>query len=40
MWTQEEAVFEGKYYQVRGAINQPKGSSNRISPYSSVAAKR
>ena len=25
MWTQEEAVFEGKYYQVRGAINQPKG---------------
>src|SRR3981081_2191747 len=25
MWTQEEAVFEGKYYQVRGAINEPKG---------------
>jgi F420-dependent oxidoreductase-like protein len=25
MWTQEEAVFEGNYYQVRGAINQPKG---------------
>jgi F420-dependent oxidoreductase-like protein len=25
MWTQEEALFEGKYYQVRGAINQPKG---------------
>jgi F420-dependent oxidoreductase-like protein len=25
MWTQEEAVFEGKYYQVREAINQPKG---------------
>jgi F420-dependent oxidoreductase-like protein len=25
MWTQEEAVFEGKRYQVRGAINQPKG---------------
>jgi F420-dependent oxidoreductase-like protein len=25
MWTQEEPVFEGKYYQVRGAINQPKG---------------
>ena len=25
MWTQEEAVFEGKYYQVCGAINQPKG---------------
>ena len=25
MWTQEEAVFEGKYYQVHDAINQPKG---------------
>ena len=25
MWTQEEAQFEGKYYSVRGAINQPKG---------------
>ena len=25
MWTQEEANFEGKYYQVHGAINQPKG---------------
>jgi len=25
MWTQDEAVFEGTYYQVRGAINQPKG---------------
>jgi F420-dependent oxidoreductase-like protein len=25
MWTQDEAYFEGKYYQVRGAINQPKG---------------
>src|SRR4029450_7623552 len=25
MWTQEEAVFEGADYQVRGAINQPKG---------------
>src|SRR6266516_4189707 len=25
MWTQEEATFEGQYYQVRGAINQPKG---------------
>ncbi len=25
MWTEEAAVFEGKYYQVRGAINQPKG---------------
>ncbi|MBE3560637.1 MAG: LLM class F420-dependent oxidoreductase [Ktedonobacteraceae bacterium] len=25
MWTQEEAEFLGKYYQVRGAINQPKG---------------
>jgi F420-dependent oxidoreductase-like protein len=25
MWTQEVANFDGKYYQVRGAINQPKG---------------
>ena len=25
MWMQEEAIFEGKYHQVRGAINQPKG---------------
>jgi F420-dependent oxidoreductase-like protein len=25
LWTQEEATFEGKYYQIRGAINQPKG---------------
>src|SRR5438128_7445171 len=25
MWTQEEATFEGTYYQVKGAINQPKG---------------
>lgn len=25
MWTREEATFEGKYYQIRGAINQPKG---------------
>src|SRR2546428_2528233 len=25
MWTQEKANFEGTYYQVRGAINQPKG---------------
>ncbi len=25
MWTQEEAVYEGKYYQIHGAINQPKG---------------
>src|ERR1700737_1610614 len=25
MWEQEEAVYEGKYYQVKGAINQPKG---------------
>ena len=26
MWTQEEALFEGKYYQLCGAINQPKGA--------------
>ena len=25
MWTQDEANFEGTYYQVKGAINQPKG---------------
>ncbi len=25
MWTQQEAHFEGTYYQVRGAMNQPKG---------------
>src|SRR5579884_3839795 len=25
LWEQEEATFEGQYYQVRGAINQPKG---------------
>jgi F420-dependent oxidoreductase-like protein len=25
MWAEEEATFEGKYYQIRGAINQPKG---------------
>lgn len=25
MWTSEEAFFAGKYYQVHGAINQPKG---------------
>jgi F420-dependent oxidoreductase-like protein len=25
MWKEEEATFEGTYYQIRGAINQPKG---------------
>lgn len=25
MWKEDEAHFEGTYYQVRGAINQPKG---------------
>jgi len=25
LWTEEEAHFEGNYYQVHGAINQPKG---------------
>lgn len=25
MWTQDEAHFDGTYYQVHGAINQPKG---------------
>jgi F420-dependent oxidoreductase-like protein len=32
MWTQEEATFEGKYYQVRGAINQPKGVQKQHIP--------
>lgn len=25
MWSEEEATFDGKYYQIKGAINQPKG---------------
>jgi F420-dependent oxidoreductase-like protein len=25
LWTEKEATFEGRYYQVRGAVNQPKG---------------
>src|SRR5215210_3136620 len=25
MWTEDYATFEGQYYQVRGAINEPKG---------------
>lgn len=25
MWAEDEAMFEGTYYQARGAINQPKG---------------
>jgi F420-dependent oxidoreductase-like protein len=25
MWTQDEVSYDGRYYQVRGAINQPKG---------------
>lgn len=25
MWTQDETTFEGKYYQVYGAINRPRG---------------
>lgn len=25
MWTEDEVTFEGKYYTVRGAVNQPKG---------------
>ncbi len=24
MWTQDRAEFEGRYYQIRGAINEPK----------------
>lgn len=30
MWTEEEFSFEGKYYQVSKAINQPKGVQERI----------
>lgn len=26
MWSEEEAVFEGNYYRINGAINQPKGA--------------
>lgn len=25
MWTEDEVYFDGKYYQAKGAINQPKG---------------
>ena len=25
LWTEPETTFEGKYYQVRGAVNEPKG---------------
>lgn len=25
LWTEDETTFEGRYYQVRGAVNQPKG---------------
>jgi F420-dependent oxidoreductase-like protein len=25
LWTQREATFEGKYYRVHGAVNEPKG---------------
>ncbi len=31
LWTEDEVTFEGTYYQVRGAINQPRESNNRIS---------
>jgi F420-dependent oxidoreductase-like protein len=32
LWTQEEARFEGTYYQVRGAINQPRGVQQPHTP--------
>src|SRR5437868_8501054 len=32
MWTQDEPVFEGKYYQIRSAINQPKGAQKAHIP--------
>jgi alkanesulfonate monooxygenase SsuD/methylene tetrahydromethanopterin reductase-like flavin-dependent oxidoreductase (luciferase family) len=25
MWTEKETTFQGRYYQVRGAVNEPKG---------------
>ena len=25
LWTEDETTFEGRYYQLRGAVNQPKG---------------
>lgn len=28
MWTQEKASFEGKFYRVAGAINEPKGANH------------
>lgn len=30
MWTEDEYTFEGKHYQVRGAINQPRGIQQPI----------
>ena len=30
MWTEEEFSFDGRYYQVKGAINQPKGVQEHI----------
>ncbi|WP_309113372.1 LLM class F420-dependent oxidoreductase [Saccharothrix sp.] len=30
MWTEDEATFEGRFYSVRGAVNQPKGVQPRI----------
>jgi F420-dependent oxidoreductase-like protein len=30
MWTEPYATFEGKYYQVRGAVNEPKGVQQPI----------
>src|SRR5437764_5732800 len=32
MWTQDEASFEGTYYQVKWAINQPKGAQKSHIP--------
>ncbi|MFC0629466.1 LLM class F420-dependent oxidoreductase [Kribbella deserti] len=30
LWTEKEATFDGKYYKIHGAINEPKGVQPRI----------
>jgi len=40
MWTQERAEFEGRYYHLRGAINEPKSAQSRIHPSGSEAPAR
>ena len=40
MWTEPYASFDGKYYQISGAINEPKGVQSRTRRSGSVAAAR